>query len=142
MNSPTIHIEREWYSQANERWRPMAISNPSTRLRAARSMPQWVKKRFYFIFKTSQDAKVVVEVTTSNRRSSTSRSVSQRDNSDGSEQRRQPESIKLADHHLESMENFVYLGSVSSDSITMKEIINRVEKSSTSKTPKFQRKQI
>nr|CAD7607940.1 unnamed protein product [Timema genevievae] len=29
-------------SQANERWRPMAISNPSTRLRAARSMPQWV----------------------------------------------------------------------------------------------------
>nr|CAD7397789.1 unnamed protein product [Timema poppensis] len=31
-------------SQANERWRPMAISNPSTRLRAARSMPQWVKE--------------------------------------------------------------------------------------------------
>ncbi|XP_063229781.1 LOW QUALITY PROTEIN: E3 ubiquitin-protein ligase lubel [Bacillus rossius redtenbacheri] len=27
----------------SERWRPMAISNPSTRLRAARSMPQWVQ---------------------------------------------------------------------------------------------------
>nr|CAD7607941.1 unnamed protein product [Timema genevievae] len=52
---------------------------------------------------------------------------------DGSEQRRQPESIKLADHHLESMDNFVYLGSVSSDSLAMKEITNRVQKSSTSR---------
>lgn len=24
------------------KWRPMAISNPSTRLRMARNMPQWV----------------------------------------------------------------------------------------------------
>lgn len=26
----------------NNKWRPMAISNPSTRLRLARNMPQWV----------------------------------------------------------------------------------------------------
>ncbi|XP_067001542.2 uncharacterized protein LUBEL isoform X6 [Anabrus simplex] len=30
-------------SSGSERWRPMAISNPSTRLRAARAMPQWVQ---------------------------------------------------------------------------------------------------
>ncbi|XP_069698159.1 uncharacterized protein LUBEL isoform X1 [Periplaneta americana] len=33
------------HSSGNERWRPMAISNPSTRLRAARAMPQWVQAR-------------------------------------------------------------------------------------------------
>ncbi|XP_049852715.1 E3 ubiquitin-protein ligase lubel isoform X2 [Schistocerca gregaria] len=32
-------------SAGSERWRPMAISNPSTRLRAARAMPAWVQAR-------------------------------------------------------------------------------------------------
>ncbi|KAJ8983784.1 hypothetical protein NQ317_000345 [Molorchus minor] len=29
------------------KWRPMAISNPSTRLRLARNMPQWVRNQDY-----------------------------------------------------------------------------------------------
>lgn len=33
-----------------EKWRPMAISNPSTRLRMARSMPHWVLVRRSFSF--------------------------------------------------------------------------------------------
>lgn len=32
-------------STGHERWRPMAISSPSTRLRSARSMPHWVQAR-------------------------------------------------------------------------------------------------
>lgn len=43
-----------------EKWRPMAISNPSTRLRMARSMPHWVLVRrsfslFFFDFEFHPD---------------------------------------------------------------------------------------
>lgn len=37
----------------NGKWRPMPISNPSTRLRMTRNMPQWVVRpfaHFHFFF--------------------------------------------------------------------------------------------